>query len=75
MGLSGKRGLGLGGTDRLHLLPAVRREVVRLISLCTGGLCHLIFLIYFYRLCGLLLQRQLAIWLTMATVRAGLSGP
>jgi len=41
-------------------------EVVRLVSLCTGGLCHLIFLVYFYRLCGLLLQRQLAIWITMA---------
>jgi len=41
-------------------------EVVRLVSLCTGGLCHLIFLIYFYRLCVMLLARQQAIWITMA---------
>ncbi|MEO8177755.1 MAG: hypothetical protein ABI895_02875 [Deltaproteobacteria bacterium] len=40
--------------------------VVRLVSLCTGGLCHLIFLIFFYRLCVLLLERELAIMVTMA---------
>jgi hypothetical protein len=49
-----------------HTIRRYEGEVVRLISLCTGGLCHLIFLIYFYRLCCLLLKRQQAIWITMA---------
>lgn len=40
--------------------------VVRTVSLFTGGLCHLLFLVYFYRLCCLLLQRQLAIAASMA---------
>ena len=41
-------------------------DVVRVVSLCTGGLCHLIFLIFFYRLCELLLRRRLAITVAMA---------
>ncbi|HKO93086.1 MAG TPA: hypothetical protein VJU61_18145, partial [Polyangiaceae bacterium] len=40
--------------------------VVRLVSLCTGGLCHLLFLIYFYRLSVLLLKREVAILVVMA---------
>ncbi len=41
-------------------------DVVRVVSLFTGGLCHLIFLIFFYRLCQLLLRRRLAITVAMA---------
>jgi hypothetical protein len=41
-------------------------EVVRLVSLCTGGLCHLIFLSFFYRLCVLLFEREVAVVVTMA---------
>jgi hypothetical protein len=41
-------------------------DVVRLVSLCTGGLCHLIFLIFFYRLCLLLMKRRLAVAVAMA---------
>jgi hypothetical protein len=41
-------------------------SVVRLVSFCTGGLGHLLFLIYFYRLLVLLLERELAILVTMA---------
>jgi hypothetical protein len=41
-------------------------EVVRMVSLCTGGLCHLLFLVFFYRLCVLLLKRDLAILVAMA---------
>lgn len=40
-------------------------EVVRLVSLCTGGLSHIIFLIFFYRLCVLLLKREVAILVAM----------
>ena len=40
--------------------------VVRLVSFCTGGLCHVLFLIYFYRLCVLLLKRDLSILVAMA---------
>lgn len=40
--------------------------VVWFVSLCTGWLAHLIFLIYLYRLSKLLLQRQLAIIGTVA---------
>jgi hypothetical protein len=41
-------------------------DVVRLVSLATGGLCHVIFLIFFYRLCVLLLKREVAILIAMA---------
>jgi hypothetical protein len=40
-------------------------EVVRFVSLSTGGLCHVIFLIFFYRLCVLLLKREVAILIAM----------
>lgn len=40
--------------------------VVRTVSLFTGGLCHLLFLVFFYRLCCMLLQQKLAIAATMA---------
>lgn len=40
--------------------------VVWFISLCTGWFFHLVFLIYFYRLCRLLLKRQLALITAMA---------
>jgi hypothetical protein len=41
-------------------------DVVRVVSLFTGGLCHLIFLIFFYRLCLLLIKRPLAVAVAMA---------
>ena len=41
-------------------------EVVRTVSLFTGGLCHLLFLVCFYRLCVLLLKRDVAILMAMA---------
>lgn len=48
--------------------------VVRFLSFCTGGLGHLIFLIYFYRLCRLLLERDLAILVCMAGASFGYLG-
>jgi hypothetical protein len=36
------------------------------VSLCTGWLAHVIFLIYLYRLCKILLRRQLAVISTVA---------
>lgn len=45
-----------GQTLKTHEGP-----VVWFISLCTGWFFHLVFLIYFYRLCRLLLKRQLAL--------------
>jgi hypothetical protein len=50
-----------GRTLRTHEGP-----VVWFISLCTGWFFHLLFLIYFYRLCRLLLKRQLALITAMA---------
>ncbi len=41
-------------------------DVVRFVSLMSGGLAHLLFLIFFYRLSLLLLSRQLAILLALA---------
>ncbi|HWO10092.1 MAG TPA: hypothetical protein VNN80_11450 [Polyangiaceae bacterium] len=41
-------------------------DVVRTVSFCTGGLCHVLFLIYFYRLCRLLFRRRLAVMTAMA---------
>lgn len=41
-------------------------NVVRVVSLFTGGLAHLVFLIFFYRLCWLLMERELAIMVSMA---------
>ncbi|HTM45862.1 MAG TPA: hypothetical protein VL137_12965 [Polyangiaceae bacterium] len=41
-------------------------EVVWLVSLFTGWLAHVVFLIYLYRFCQLLLKRQLAIILCVA---------
>jgi len=49
-------------------------DVVRLVSFCTGGICHLLFLIYFYRLCRLLLARELAIIASMAGACFGYLG-
>ncbi len=50
-----------GETIRTH-----EGNVVRLISFATGGLGHLVFLIFFYRLCWILLERELAILLAVA---------
>jgi len=36
-------------------------DVVRTVSFFTGGIGHIVFLIYFYRLCRLLFRRQLAV--------------
>jgi hypothetical protein len=36
-------------------------DVVRTVSFFTGGVGHIVFLIYFYRLCRLLFRRQLAV--------------
>ena len=36
-------------------------DVVRTVSFFTGGVCHLLFLIYFYRLCRILFRRRLAV--------------
>jgi hypothetical protein len=41
-------------------------DVVRTVSFFTGGICHILFLIYFYRLCRLLFRRQLAVIGAMA---------
>jgi hypothetical protein len=41
-------------------------DVVRTVGFFSGGLSHLAFLIYFYRLCRLLLKRDLAVILGMA---------
>jgi hypothetical protein len=41
-------------------------DVVRTVSFFTGGLCHILFLIYFYRLCRLLFRRRLAVMTAMA---------
>jgi hypothetical protein len=41
-------------------------DVVRTISFFTGGACHILFLIYFYRLCRLLFRRQRSVIVTMA---------
>jgi hypothetical protein len=41
-------------------------DVVRTVSFFTGGVCHILFLIYFYRLCRLLFRRQLAVMACMA---------
>jgi hypothetical protein len=41
-------------------------DVVRTVSFFTGGVCHILFLIYFYRLCRLLFRRQLAVIGAMA---------
>ena len=41
-------------------------DVVRTISFFTGGVCHILFLIYFYRLCCLLFRRQRSVMVTMA---------
>lgn len=41
-------------------------DVVRTISFFTGGVCHILFLIYFYRLCRLLFRRQLSVMVSMA---------
>ncbi|HVZ32071.1 MAG TPA: hypothetical protein VG963_06590, partial [Polyangiaceae bacterium] len=48
--------------------------IVRLTSLFTGGLGHLIFLIYFYRLCVLLLRRDVATVACMAGACFGYLG-
>jgi len=37
-------------------------DVVRTVSFFTGGVCHILFLIYFYRLCRLLFRRRLAVF-------------
>jgi hypothetical protein len=36
-------------------------DVVRTVSFFTGGVGHIVFLLYFYRLCRLLFRRQLAV--------------
>jgi len=41
-------------------------DVVRTVSFWTGGVCHILFLIFFYRLSRLLLKRQLAVIVVMA---------
>lgn len=41
-------------------------DVVRTVSFFTGGVGHIVFLIYFYRLCRLLFRRQLAVIVAMA---------
>jgi hypothetical protein len=41
-------------------------EVVRLVSLFTGGLCHLLFMVFFYKLCVLLFEREIAVIIAMA---------
>jgi hypothetical protein len=41
-------------------------EIVWWVSLCTGWLAHVVFLVYLYLFCRLLLKRQLAIILTVA---------
>ncbi|MEY4548474.1 MAG: hypothetical protein RL685_4669 [Pseudomonadota bacterium] len=40
--------------------------VVRFVSLCTGGLFHVVFMVFFYRLSVLLLKREVAILIAMA---------
>lgn len=40
-------------------------DVVWFVSLCTGWLFHLVFLLYFYKFCRLLLKRQLALFSAM----------
>jgi hypothetical protein len=44
-------------------------DVVRFVSLFTGGIFHLVFLIFFYRLCRMLIKKQLA--LIAVTAAAG----
>jgi hypothetical protein len=41
-------------------------DVVRTVSFWTGGVCHILFLIFFYRLSRLLFKRQLAVIVAMA---------
>jgi hypothetical protein len=41
-------------------------DIVRTVSFFTGGVCHILFLIYFYRLCRLLFRRKLAVMAAMA---------
>jgi hypothetical protein len=41
-------------------------DVVRTVSFFTGGIGHILFLIYFYRLCRLLLRRKSSVMVTMA---------
>jgi hypothetical protein len=41
-------------------------DVVRTVGFFTGGLSHLLFLIFFYRLCRLLLKREVAVMISMA---------
>jgi len=41
-------------------------DVVRTVSFFTGGVGHIVFLIYFYRLCRLLFRRQMAVIVAMA---------
>ena len=41
-------------------------DIVRTVSFFTGGVCHLLFLIYFYRLCRLLFRRRLAVMAAIA---------
>ncbi len=41
-------------------------NVVRFVSLCTGGLGHLVFLIFFFRLCLLFMRSELAIVTSVA---------
>lgn len=49
-----------------HTIGNHEGQVVWLVSLFTGWLAHVIFLIYLYLFCRLLLKRQLAILLTVA---------
>jgi hypothetical protein len=41
-------------------------DVVRTVGFFTGGLSHLLFLIFFYRLCRMLLEREVAVMVAMA---------
>jgi hypothetical protein len=41
-------------------------DVVRTVSFFTGGIGHVLFLVYFYRLCRLLFRRRSAVMVTMA---------
>jgi hypothetical protein len=41
-------------------------DVVRTVSFFTGGVGHILFLIYFYRLCRLLFRRRRSVMVTMA---------
>lgn len=44
-----------------HTIADHEGEIIAVVTLFTAWLSHLIFLIYFYRLCRLLIKRQLAI--------------